>query len=378
MNARSSANANRLTALQGYLEQDPHNLQLMADTAAVAYEAGETGIAAAMLTRYADQSPLPASLQNLKGIIALGNQDYGQAVDIFEPLLTAEPNNSALQFNLAWAKAMVGEHQAALSLLGGPDATPTAQVATLKVQMLHSLGRLDEALALGGQWAQTYPQDEALAGALACAAVDAGDTDLAKRYAKRAGQNHNGLSAAGLMLLREGQIDPASELFSQALEAYPFDARALLGRGLVLMTQGASQDAVACLRRGAELFSSHIGSWVALGWAYLAAGQHEQARTTFEKALMIDDTFAETHGSLAVLDVIGGQLSSARRRTEIALRLDRRCFSAALAKSLLLQADGDSQKAAQIRSIAMTSVLGSSGATLAQALAQMGFGRRLQ
>ena len=61
----------------------------------------------------------------------------------------------------------------------------------------------------------------------------------------------------------------------------------------------------------AELFVSHIGSWVAAGWAHVIAGDRAAGRARFERALALDDRFAETQGALAVLDVVEGQLGCA-------------------------------------------------------------------
>ena len=125
------------------------------------------------------------------------------------------------------------------------------------------------------------------------------------------------------------------------------------------------------LDKGAEMFGDHLGSWIAAGWAYLLAGEHEQARDRFERARQIDPNFAESHGSLAVMDVLAGDSESAQRRMEVALRLDRACFSGAFAQMLMASAAGDAGAAQRIADIALKQPLDDKGRTIADALARL-------
>jgi tetratricopeptide (TPR) repeat protein len=172
-----------------------------------------------------------------------------------------------------------------------------------------------------------------------------------------------------MLQLNQDQADASLPLFERALAAYPQDARARLGKGLALMAQGASDEACGEIDRAAELFGRHLGSWVAAGWAYFVKGDYATSRARFETALAIDDTFAEIHGGLAVLDVMDGEIDRARRRIEVALRLDRNCFSAALARVLILSRQGDAASAARVRDIALNTPIGAGGRTIAQVMA---------
>lgn len=94
-------------------------------------------------------------------------------------------------------------------------------------------------------------------------------------------------------------------------------------------------------RPGAELFDTHIGSWIEPGWAHFLGGDHAAVRASFERALAIDPAFSET---------VGG----------------------ALARTLLLDQSGDQEKAAKIRTLALSTPIGPEGRTIAQALVGMG------
>ena len=359
----------RLARLLSYVERDPGNLQLIADAADAALEEGEPETTAQLLERHAAISPLPPPLRNLQGLAALNCGRFEDASQVFAALHAENPDDPAIRVNLAWCKAMACDHEAASALLDDASVESVPRAAALKVQTLHHLGRLEEALAWGRRCAELHPDDEDLMSALALVAMDAEDAELARHYAARAGDSHEGLATLGMLALNEGEIEGSLELFDRALHAYPASARALLGRGLGLLTKGDPAAAAAHIDRSAEIFGDHVGSWVASGWAHFINGDYRSARASFERALAADDTFAECHGGLAVVDIAEGEVERARGRVEVALRLDRNCFSGALAKSLIVAGEGDQKTAERIRSLAMNSVVGTSGRTLAQAMA---------
>ncbi len=362
--------ASRLSRLKGFLQQDPANLALLADAASAAIDENLPEEASALLGRYSEISPLTPPLQNLMGVAAIGLQDFEGAAGVFSALLAAGSNSPALRFNLAWSRAMLDDHEGTLELLDDEVVDASPRAASLKVQMLHHLARLDEALVWGEGVAQQYPDDEALMGALAVTAMDEGREDLARAYSAGARNSPDGLSVSGLLALGDGAVEQSDAFFDRALASDPANPRALIGKGLGRLTAGDSETGVRLLEEGAAIFGDHLGSWIAVAWAHFARGDHAASRLTFEKALALDDTFAESHGGLAVLDILAGEIESARRRSDVALRLDRHCLSAALAQSLLAEADGAGERAERIRAIAMSQPLTPGGPTLAQAMAK--------
>jgi len=236
------------------------------------------------------------------------------------------------------------------------------------VQSLHRLGQLDAALQSGTRALESLPRDTALNGALSIVALDLQMPELAQTWASNAQDTSEGLSALGTLALQDNRLDEAMGYFERGLDVRSDSARNLLGQGLVLMARGDARAAAKAIDRSAELFGHHLGTWIASGWAHFAAGDRAGARVIFNRALALDETFAESHGALAVLDVLDEDLASARRRTDTALRLDRRCFAGALAKTLLLEHDGDPQAARRVRDIALNAPVGAGGQTIAQAM----------
>lgn len=357
----------RFARLAGYLELDPDNLNLLGDAAAGALEAGLPDRAVELVDRYQAIAPLPAALLNLKGLAALSQEQFDVAAGIFADLRVTAPDDTGLRFNLAWAKTMLGDDAGAAELLDDATARTVPGAAVLKVQAFHRLGDLESALQYGVPLAEARPDDAALLGALSLVAMDAQQPELARGWAARSQTTADGLSSLGVLTLQDYRTDEALACFDRGLALRPDSARNLLGKGLALMSSGDGIGAAKYLDQAAGIFGSHLGTWIAAGWAHFVNGDRVRAREIFESCLELDDTFAETHGALAVLDIMDGQLDSARRRTETALRLDRKCFAGALARSMLLEHDGDAQSAQRVRDIALNAPL-ESGQTLAQAM----------
>lgn len=371
MTAVEAAKA-RLARFSGFLAHDPQNVQLLADAASAAQAAGEWDQGRALIDRALAIEPASPVLQNLSGMIAIGAGRLDEAAAVFEALRQARPDDMGVAYNLAWTRYLQQDWEGALSQLSDEAAATLPQAATLRVQALHRLGRLDEALELGAGYAAARPDDADLMTALAIAAIDDEKPDLARGYALRSGGSHEGLATLGLLDLDLGDVKGAETLFDRAINVRADSARGLMGKGLCVLLEGEPLRGAAFLDQSAEAFGSHIGTWIAAGWAYLTAGDYARARERFDRAMALDDRFGESHGSLAVLDIIEGDLESAKRRAEVALRLDRNSMSAALARSLLAERAGDTRTAERIRQIALNTPLGADGRTIANALTRFG------
>jgi tetratricopeptide (TPR) repeat protein len=366
-----SVSLDTLARLLGYLDHDPENLNLIADTASAALECGQADKVIALLDRFEAIAQPPAALLNLKGLASLQLNHFDDAAAIFDALYTAFPDEAPLKFNLAWSLAMTGDHVRVADLLDDGTVKAVPGAAVLKVQALHHLGDLPQALDLGTRLVELYPDDEGLLGALSLVAIDSQMPDMALAYASKASRTAEGLSTLGMLTLQKNDIGDALTYFEKGLAVRPDSARNLLGKGLALMASGNVHEGADCIDQSAGLFETHLGTWIASGWAHFAKGDRAKARAIFEHTLGLDDTFAESHGALAVLDIIAGDIEAARVRTERALRLDRRCFSGALAQSLLFEHDGDSGSAQRVRDLTLNTPVGESGSTIADAMVAM-------
>jgi Flp pilus assembly protein TadD len=371
-----TATAQRLERLLGYLEADPENLALLGDAAGAALESGQYELAGRLFERHAALAPPPTALINVAGLAAMREGRFDVAEARFAKAMAGDPKDPALRYNLAWARAARSDLAGASELLDETTTSAAPAAAALKVRLLHRQGQIEDALAWGAGLADRFPNDGELLGALSAAAMDAEEVELAADYARRAGDNAEGLATLGMLRLDAAAPEDAAALFDKALAARPDNGRALLGKGLAALARNEGAEAARQIDRATAIFKDHVGTWVAAGWAYFVAGDLIRARQRFETALAIDDTFAEAHGGRAVIDVLERRLEEARRGARTALGLDRECFSAVLARSLLLEAEGDPAAAERLRRTAMETPVGPAGQTISQMSAALAARRR--
>jgi tetratricopeptide (TPR) repeat protein len=361
----------RLARLLPLLESDPGNLTLLADAAETALDEGRPEVAAELIDGYSGDEALPPSATNLRGLAAMRLGDFAGAAETFETMMAGGVDDPTVRFNLAWAKAMTKDEEGALGLLDDSLSEERADAAMLQVQLLHARGDFDEAAERARRYVDLHPGHRGLMAATSVLALDVEDAALAERCAAAAGDHPDALATLGTLALVEDRGAEATELFERALAANSGVPRAWIGRGLARLVSGENELASDDLDRGAEMFGDHLGSWIAAGWAWFVRNDLGAARARFERALALDPTFAESHGSLAVVDLLEGDVEGARKGADVALRLDRNCFSAALAQTLLAAGSGDRESARRIFDLAANRPIDASGRTIAQALAKV-------
>lgn len=362
----------RFDRLSSYLEADPGNLALLADAAHAAFAEDRFDEAEAVLTRYEAIAPLNPAERHLAGLVAMRQLDWPRAAERFETLMAEGADAPAVRFNLAWSLAMDKRFAEALPLLDEATSAELPQAAELEVSLLHQLADFERAEERARALIVVHPDHRGLNAAVSTLAMDIEDVELAMATAKKAGDHPAALVTLGTLVLGEEDPQQAAEIFDAALQRDPRSPRALVGRGLARLLAGDQLQAAQEIDRGAEGFGDHLGSWIAAGWAYVVAGDRAAGRARFEKAIAIDDTFGEAQGSLAVMELLDGDIEGARRRTEVALRLDRKSFSGALASMLLAAGEGDKQRAQRIFDMALNAPVGVDGKTLAQSIARLG------
>ena len=349
----------RLQTLMSFLNEDPDNLPLLVDAAEQALLEDQTELANDLIGRYTHLAPLDAEGIDRLGQTAMKQRCFGLAAQLYEAALSEEPAPaSSLKYNLAYSHAMQGEFHRATELLDEETTTQVPQAAALLVQILHDQGQFEEALDKGQGYLQTFPDHEGLNAAMSVLALDLEDTGLARQTASRSGQRPEALTTLGTLALGESDTDSAFGYFEQAISINPHGARSWIGRGLARLSLGDPSSAATDIDHGAELFDDHIGSWIAAGWAHFVSGDLNKSRERFQRAFEIDHAFAESLGSLAVIDVMEGNIAEAEQKSLKALRLDRECFSATLAQTLLLAGAGQDENARRLFEKALTTPIG--------------------
>lgn len=369
MQSNDGLPASRFDRLIEFLGQDPDNQTLAADAIEAAISENRPDEAEALLAHHRLDATRAAYLG---GLVAMRREQWPQAVAAYQKLFAEGETAPAIRFNLAWSLAMEKQAEQALSVLDEMTAQALPQAAELEIRLRHELGEFETAEARARALLELHSDHRGLNAAVATLAIDIEDVPLAARCAQRAGDHPEALTTLGTLALEAEDNARARALFEQALERDPSSPRALIGHGLSRLVDADHVGAAVELDRGAELFGTHLGSWIAAGWAHFTAGEMTTARLRFEHALSLDDSFAESHGSLAALDVLEGKLDEARRNVVIAKRLDRASFSAALAEMLLAAGAGDAETSRRIFEAALATPLDASGRTLAQSFARLG------
>src|SRR5262249_31376313 len=150
---------------------------------------------------------------------------------------------------------------------------------------------------------------------------------------------------AGFLALGDEDEERAQELLGRALELHPTSGRAWSGKGLAAMFGGDFAAAEAALVQAGGHLPPHLGTRHALGWCRILRRDLDGAEASFRKAYELDRTFGETHGALAVIEILRGAGNRAQRRADTALRLDPQSLSGQLAK-VLLGSGSDAARAA--------------------------------
>jgi len=319
--------SSRLGRLAGYLRSDPANPALLSDAVHAALEL-EGAVRAREMLALADPALREgAPGRFLEAIVLLVEQRPQEARVLLERVRDEGVDAAAMGFNLGVACLRAGDASAAVAalepLLSRPDAPP-ATLAWLLRSLQHAR-RLDQADAAWRAAPSQLRTPEAAAVA-SLSSFDLGRLDEARQL--------SGIALAGgvdtlegdlvgaSVALADGDLGRADMLLTRALATSPRDGRLQSTLGMSLMARGDFAGAEVALRHAVAAMPRHVGSWHALGWCQIASGDLAGALTSFETALVLDRNFGETHGALAVVHQLLGNVDAVRDDLDRARGLD--------------------------------------------------------
>lgn len=99
-------------------------------------------------------------------------------------------------------------------------------------------------------------------------------------------------------LYKQKQFDQASEKVNVILANKPKDAKARFLKGLIVMDQGKTDDAIGIFQALTEDFPDQAEPYNNLGFLYAMRGQYEKARTAMEMAIQLQPTYPVAHENL--------------------------------------------------------------------------------
>jgi Tfp pilus assembly protein PilF len=355
MTETASNDARRIDQLEGFLRHDPNNAALLADAVQAAVQAGRPGRARELLALAGPAVAGTSVVTHLEALVLLSEQRYVEAQALLRELVASGLESGAVLFNLGYASLRAGEPQNAVDSLRAALAQPDAPPATLAylIRSHHHAGHADEAAAAWEGAAPQFRTPEAAAVAslayldLERSAEARALADEALAAGSRSAEAH---VARATLAVGDADLERAGALLQAARQVAPNDGRVLSAVGVAAMARGDLAGAEDAFRRSVAVLPQHIGVWHALGWCQIVQGRLEDARRTFESALALDRNFGETHGGLAVVDMLMGQLPAAEESAERAERLDRDGLAARYARALQ---SGQARDPEAIRALAL-------------------------
>jgi tetratricopeptide (TPR) repeat protein len=340
----------RLHRLLAFLEHHPQNLALRKDAAREACDAGQWETARQLIDAGLQAHPGDAELLALSGFTLLQAQRYDAAEETLSAALALESNAPVVRYNLAFARFMRHHHAEALELLADPTMCQALPLTLLlRARCLHHLQRHEEAIEDCRAHLIVAPHDVQTHGLLALLLQEEHRSDEAQSHIEAA-LSQDPKQVEALLALACGQqdmqeYDSAQLSFDRLLHAHPQCGRGWLGRALVKLSCLQFAEARHDIERAAVYLPEHVGTWHVLAWAQLMLGDIDGAERAFDRAMVLDRNFGETHGGVAVIAALQGREDDARACIKRALRLAPQSMSAQYAQLLLLQRHGKHDEA---------------------------------
>ncbi|ROH84058.1 hypothetical protein ED236_11685 [Pseudomethylobacillus aquaticus] len=348
------ATKEQLSRYLQFLEVDPGNLSLIIASGNMAYELGLFDQALELAERGLTIAPAHAELKALRGLVNLSTHHVGLAQSEFEALISEGQGAPVIRYNLAYCRALDGDFEAALALLDDAEAQykDIPQMLHLKVAALHHLAKVSEAIDLAQAVISQHPDDAVLAGMLSSLHIDNEDYQAAAYYVAVAMKSGNPsadtYASQGSLYLIDQDDDQALSCFEQAIQRKVNNGRAWLGKGLAEMLQNRLPEAQGSFDHAVKYMPNHLGTWQALIWCCIAQGNWSLAEEYVQKSMAMDDTFSESHGALAIIQLNKGQVTEAKSSIRRALKLDPHSFSGQYAQTKLLEYEGQAEQADKV------------------------------
>lgn len=305
--------------------------------------------------------------------VAITRSDFARAEQMLRELLGDERQDPALVFNLAMACYYQRKFEQALGLFEKlVEHDPHAVGARYYViSCLHNLLREQEAIERCRQYLSAAPHPK-LRGYLALVQMDAGHMEDACEQARLTlAEEPDNTDAAAVLsthCIETQQVEEAERLLKVLAAKEPNNVRGWQGLALTSLSRQQHDQAIEYLKQAIAVDVNNVGNYATLGWVHVTRHAHAEAEEIFRKGIDIDRTEAELHGGLAVSLVFQRRLQEAEGAIARARGLDRRCFGAAFARSVILQLKGKNEQATQIMARVLQSSTRDAGPTLLDGL----------
>ena len=347
---RKHALLQKIALYQGYLQQDPHNCHLLIHLGDLQHEAGQFSQAKQSFLQCLALQPEHSVAQGRLANVLMSQSRFDEAIAQYQRLLDGQPDSVELLHNLALCQFYCYQFEQAAQgferLVDHPITHRSSQFHLAAIA--HVRNRDEQAIALCEALLAEQADDQ-VEGFLAVVEFANHQVERAQQRAQRvlARQPHNADAAAVLAMVHTERFESeqAGHYYDLMIEHSPYDARGWQGRGLLAMQAGEHEAARSHLLRAAQVLPKDATMWLTLGWLEIGDQDYPRAAQVFSHVLALNPNFAEAQGALAVALLMQGKRTEAQHSLKRAERLDKRCFSAHYARSLLQYSRGDKQGA---------------------------------
>lgn len=363
----------RLKRFQGFLAVDPANIPLQIDVGDLLLALERYGEAEKAFTQLLVQEPAHQVGQARLANVYIAQGRFQEAEAILRSLQATSEHSAVLNHNLGVSLTYQGHWSDALEALDRAEATGADIAANryYKAFCLSHLNRREEALAMAAS-VLDLDSNADLRGNVAVFQMELGESKLAVETCEPLlAINPRNVSANVVLAswnLNQQEMVIAARQINIVLEQEPRNRYALLGLSLVHMYNLEFDAAIAAFQKTLEVTPRAVGTWVALGWAYVANNDLARAQETFEHTLTVDRTFGEGHGGLAAVHAMAGRTEQAKASIARAKGLNKNGFGAMYAVTILLEQEGKADVGARVLIAALNRSPGKGAPTLIESL----------
>jgi tetratricopeptide (TPR) repeat protein len=350
----TSAEHNRLERLLTFLEHDPTNLALLVDALSLAVDLGDIVHGQQLIDHIKAQGIEAPNICALAAHASLQAGQYTAAGAFGDKAIEGGIEHPAVLFNTAFGHFYSGDYASTHALLSrlSNDPQAPAHLLVMHARALHQLEETEEAEVLAVRALQQEPENTDIRGLLALLQYENDDYSPALITAHETlaedPDQLDALIACASVHFEQNNIVASRNAWLHTVSAHPECGRAWSGLARLEFNELEFDKAEEHLKTAVQFMPDHIGTWHLLAWIYILRKDSTQARQALERSYALDRTFGETHGGLAIVDIMDGQKERAQKGIRRALKLKSDGLSARYAEALLLQEAGQPEKAAQL------------------------------
>ena len=300
----------------------------------IAYQAGRPSLAVDYIRRAIGLSDQCAAYYGNLGAAYRAQHDFAKAESAFQQALKLDPNFGDALRNYALLLHTCGRLDEALAhfqraLVIHPQLAALHQC---QAKVLDDLGRIDEAR-------EAYFR----AATLAQAAANTGEFAAAQ----------NCLDQLAVRDYRAGNLAAACTTFRRIVELAPNSISALNNLAALLVELKQHDEAARVAQRGLQLDSRHSDLWNNLGSAQYRGGLQREAERSFRKAIEANANNVDALHNLARLQIDQRQFDAATQLLEQAVQLKPDAESIAKTLAALYRQQGKADQATAVAQRAM-------------------------